>query len=155
MPTPLEQVLPLIQGFRRPLVFTNGAFRLFHYGHLSCLREAASQGRCLVVGINSDASLAALGREPLQTAEQRAAVVEAMLKTWQCTYVVLFHEPTPEKLIELLRPDVLVKGGDYAGQEIVGGEFVRSYGGRVQFTRYVEGLSTTSLVSGTVARKPR
>ena len=148
MPTPLEQVLPLVQDFCRPLVFTNGAFRLFHYGHLSCLREAASQGRCLVVGINSDASLAALGREPLQTAEQRAAVVESMLPAWQCHYVVFFHEPTPEKLIELLRPDVLVKGGDYVGQLIVGGEFVRSYGGRVYFSRYVEGISTTSLICG-------
>ena len=150
MPTLLENLLPLIREFRRPLVFTNGAFRLFHYGHLSCLREAASQGRCLVVGINSDASLAALGREPLQTAEQRAAVVEAMLTGRQGVYVMFFHEPTPQKLIELLRPDVLVKGGDYAGQEIVGGEFVRSYGGRVYFTSYVEGISTTSLISGKI-----
>lgn len=135
------------------VVFTNGTFRNgVHYGHLVCLSDAASQGQICVVAMNSDASLRALGRTSLHTEQQRVAVVDALMSVHQ-PYIVLFDEPTPIKLIEALRPDVLVKGGDYAGQDIVGAEFVKSYGGRVHFTPFVEGLSATRLLAESAHEK--
>src|SRR6185436_3298206 len=105
-------------------------FDLLHPGHLRVLEFAKSRGDVLVVGLNTDRSVRRLkgpGR-PIQSEEDRAALLGAL----ECVdYVVLFDEPTPEKLLRLLKPDVLVKGGDYTPEKVVGGHFVESYGGRV------------------------
>ena len=136
-----------LEGLRqgRSVVFTNGCFDLLHIGHVRYLEEARSQGDILVVGVNSDASVKRLkGPErPLQSEEDRAQILAAL----RCVdATVLFGEDTPIELIKVLRPDLLVKGGDWAIEQIVGHEFVMSYGGAVKSLKFIDGRSTTNLV---------
>lgn len=129
----------------RKVVFTNGCFDILHVGHVRYLQEARAQGDLLVVGLNSDASVRALkGPErPVQSEDNRAEILAAL----GCVdYVTVFSEETPEKLIREVRPDVLVKGGDWTPDKIVGGPFVLSYGGEVKSLQFVEGNSTTSII---------
>jgi D-beta-D-heptose 7-phosphate kinase/D-beta-D-heptose 1-phosphate adenosyltransferase len=127
------------------IVFTNGCFDVLHAGHVRYLRQARDLGHCLVVGLNSDASVRRLkgaGR-PLNAAELRAEVLAAL----GCVdYVVTFDEDTPHGLIELVRPHVLVKGADYKPEQVVGRDFVEAYGGTVVLIPLVPGQSTTRLV---------
>jgi len=128
------------------IVFTNGVFDLLHRGHVEYLTEARALGNCLIVGINSDASVQRLGKgadRPLVAEADRAAVVAALRSV---DMVLIFDDDTPERLIREVRPDVLVKGGDWAKEAIVGREFVESYGGRVVSVPLRAGFSTTALV---------
>jgi D-beta-D-heptose 7-phosphate kinase/D-beta-D-heptose 1-phosphate adenosyltransferase len=125
------------------VVFTNGCFDLLHPGHVALLEEAKSLGSLLVVGLNSDASVRTLNKSddrPVRRQEDRARMLGALEAV---DYVVLFDEPDPGRLIEQIAPDVLVKGSDWAGQGVVGQEFVESRGGRVHLIDLVEGYSTT------------
>ena len=129
-----------------PVVFTNGVFDLLHAGHVTLLEAARAEGISLIVGVNTDASARRLNKgmgRPV-TGEQDRARVLAALEAVDC--VVLFDEDTPLELVRLLRPDVLVKGGDYAPDDVVGGDVVRSGGGRVVIVPLVPGYSTTSIV---------
>ena len=130
------------------IVFTNGCFDLLHLGHVLLLDRARREGDRLIVGVNSDASVRALKgpSRPIVSEEARARVLAGLEAV---DGVVIFDEPTPLHLIEMLQPDVLIKGGDYAGGEIVGGPEVRSWGGRVVFVPFVEGFSTTALIAST------
>ena len=124
------------------VVFTNGCFDVLHAGHVSLLEKSASLGDLLIVGLNSDASVTRLkgpGR-PVNLAIDRARVLGALEPVGA---VVVFEADTPLDLIEAIRPDVLVKGADYAGREVVGREVVEAWGGRVELVDLVEGLSTT------------
>jgi D-beta-D-heptose 7-phosphate kinase/D-beta-D-heptose 1-phosphate adenosyltransferase len=126
--------------------FTNGCFDLIHPGHISLLQQARAQCDRLVVGLNTDASVKRLkgpGR-PLQDEQARAIVLGALAMV---DLVVLFNQDTPAELIEKVRPDVLIKGADYALDQVVGADFVQSYGGRVYLARLAEGRSTTNIVS--------
>ena len=126
------------------IVFTNGVFDLLHRGHAQYLAEAAALGDRLVVGLNSDASVRRLKgpKRPFVGQEDRRALVAAL----RCVdLAVLFGEDTPLRLIEEIAPDVLVKGGDWAVERIVGREFVESRGGRVLSVPLREGFSTSSL----------
>lgn len=127
--------------------FTNGCFDLLHPGHVSLLRQARAACDRLVVGLNTDASVRRLKgpSRPVQ-AEHARAIVLGSLESVDA--VVLFDEDTPMRLIETLRPDLLVKGADYTVETVVGGGFVQSYGGRVLLARLEDGFSTT----GTIAR---
>ena len=134
------------RGGAARIVFTNGVFDLLHRGHVEYLAEARALGNCLVVGINSDDSVRRLNKgqdRPLVTAANRAAVVGALRSV---DLVVPFDDDTPERLIREVRPDVLVKGGDWAKEAIVGREFVESYGGRVVSVPLRAGFSTTALI---------
>jgi len=127
------------------VVFTNGCFDILHYGHVTLLQEARKQGDFLVVGLNTDASVRRLKgpSRPLVPEEQRAA----MLALYPFVdLVVLFDEDTPLELVRALRPGVIVKGGDYRPEEVVGGEDVVSWGGRIHTVPLVDGLSTTRIV---------
>ncbi|MBP8823261.1 MAG: D-glycero-beta-D-manno-heptose 1-phosphate adenylyltransferase [Flavobacteriales bacterium] len=128
------------------IVFTNGVFDILHSGHVTYLEQAAAQGHRLVVGINSDASVKRLGKgddRPLNDQEDRAGVVAAL----RCVdAVVIFDQDTPMELIQALGPEVLVKGGDWTVDKIVGGEYVSQYGGMVLSLPLVQGRSTTRLV---------
>ena len=129
------------------VVLTNGCFDLLHAGHLACLEQAAAEGDCLVVAVNSDASVRGLAKgpgRPIIAENQRAAMLAGLEVV---DYVVIFDEATPEALIEALRPDVLVKGGTYAVEEIVGRELVESYGGVAKPLGLVPGLSTSQIVA--------
>lgn len=126
------------------VVLTNGCFDLLHAGHVRLLQQAAALGDRLVVAINSDDSVRRLKGEtrPFISQDQRAEMLAAL----ECvSLVVMFDEDTPAELLQQLRPDVLVKGSEYAVEKIVGGEFVTSYGGRVVTVPMVPGLSTTQV----------
>ncbi|HXS82158.1 MAG TPA: D-glycero-beta-D-manno-heptose 1-phosphate adenylyltransferase [Methylomirabilota bacterium] len=127
------------------VVFTNGVFDLLHRGHAEYLEDARALGDRLVVGLNTDASVRRLKgpSRPIVGEQDRAALVRALA----CVdLVVLFDDDTPQRLIEAVKPDVLVKGADYAPADIVGREFVESRGGRVTTVPLREGLSTSELV---------
>lgn len=130
----------------KKIVFTNGCFDLLHIGHVKYLKEAKSKGDFLVVGINADASVKRLKgpTRPIQNEIDRSEILAA-LESVDAT--VIFTEDTPENLIKMVRPDVLVKGGDWKINQIVGGEFVQSYGGQVLSLMFIDGKSTTSIVS--------
>jgi rfaE bifunctional protein nucleotidyltransferase chain/domain len=129
----------------RKIVFTNGCFDILHHGHLDLLAKAADQGNVLVVGVNTDDSVRRLKghTRPVTNENDRAFQLASLL----CTDAIcLFDEDTPEALINALKPDVLVKGGDYTIDKIVGAGFVQSYGGKVEIIPFVEGYSTTGLI---------
>lgn len=134
-----------LQAAGRRVVFTNGCFDLLHRGHTRYLERARSLGDALVVAINSDRSVRTLkgpGR-PVVPDAQRAEVLAALAAV---DYVVVFEEPDPARVIRAVRPDVLVKGGDWPISQIVGADFVQSRGGRVLSLPYVEGASTSALI---------
>jgi len=125
--------------------FTNGCFDLVHPGHISLLEQAERECDRLIVGVNSDASVGRLkgaGR-PVQDAAARCRVLASVAAV---DAVVVFDDDTPIELIRQLRPDVLVKGADYALDEVVGGDIVRAYGGRVVLAELVDGFSTTATI---------
>lgn len=128
------------------IVFTNGVFDILHRGHVEYLQEAAALGDRLVVGLNSDASVKRLGKgpdRPLNDQDSRALVLAAL----RCVDgVVIFGEDTPLEVITAVKPDVLVKGGDWTVDRIVGSDVVRGYGGDVRSLKLVDGFSTTNLV---------
>ena len=143
------QLVPLLEQARaqnKRIVFTNGCFDLMHVGHTRYLRVAKAFGHLLVVGVNGDASVRSLNKgsdRPIVPEAQRAEVLAAL----ECVdYVVIFTEPDPERLIATLQPDVLVKGGDWAIDKIVGREIVESHGGAVKTIPLVPGMSTTALL---------
>ena len=125
--------------------FTNGCFDLIHPGHISLLHHAKNECDKLVVGLNSDSSVAQLKGEdrPIQKANARATILLALQDV---DVVIIFDEETPIKLIESIKPDVLVKGGDYKIDEIVGAEFINQNGGRVVLSNYKNGHSTSELI---------
>ena len=128
----------------RRIVFTNGCFDLLHVGHVRYLAAARAAGDLLIVGVNSDASVHRLkgaGR-PLVPEAARAEVLAALAAV---DYVSIFDEDTPETLIRCLEPDVLVKGGDWAPDRVVGRDIVEARGGRVLIVPVVEGFSTSAL----------
>jgi len=129
------------------VVFTNGVFDLLHTGHVALLEAARAEGDALVVGVNSDASARRLGKGPDRpvVGEAERARMLAALAAVDC--VVLFDEDTPLALIQLLRPDVLVKGADYARDAIVGAKEVEGWGGRVVRVPLVQDKSTTKLLA--------
>jgi rfaE bifunctional protein nucleotidyltransferase chain/domain len=131
----------------RPLVFTNGVFDMLHRGHVAYLAQARALGASLVVALNTDASVRRLGKgseRPLNSLEDRAAVIAALeavsLATW-------FDEDTPLQLIRRVRPEVLVKGGDWQPQDIVGAADVQSWGGTVHSIPFLHERSTSALLA--------
>lgn len=137
-----ENALKLHQ---QKIVFTNGCFDVLHFGHVHYLLEARKLGDLLVVGLNCDDSVRRLKgpSRPINGEKERAFVLAAL----NCVdYVVLFEEDTPEELIKIVRPNILVKGGDYAIDQIVGADFVKRNGGTVTTLPFVEGYSSTQII---------
>lgn len=130
----------------RPIVFTNGVFDLLHRGHVTYLAQARAEGAALIVALNDDDSVRRLGKgsdRPINTLADRLAVIAALesvsLVTW-------FSDDTPRSLIESISPDVLIKGGDWAPEKIVGGDWVRARGGRVLSIAFEHERSTTRML---------
>ncbi|MGQ9687560.1 MAG: D-glycero-beta-D-manno-heptose 1-phosphate adenylyltransferase [Desulfobaccales bacterium] len=135
-----------LQAQGRKVVFTNGCFDLLHPGHVTYLEEARSLGDALVVGVNTDASVRRLGKgggRPVNPEDDRARVLAALAAVDR---VVLFEEDTPLEIIRDLGPDILVKGGDYGLEEIVGREVVLARGGQVRVLPFRPGYSTSGLL---------
>jgi D-glycero-beta-D-manno-heptose 1-phosphate adenylyltransferase len=147
-----EDALARVASLPRPVVFTNGVFDVLHRGHATYLAQARALGRSLVVALNTDASAKRLGKgpdRPLNNEKDRAAVIAALesvsLVTW-------FDEDTPLELIAALKPDLLVKGGDYDMNTLAETAVVKAYGGKAMAIPFVDGYSTTALV--TKIRRP-
>jgi D-glycero-beta-D-manno-heptose 1-phosphate adenylyltransferase len=140
----LEEMLELRHG--KKLVFTNGVFDILHAGHVQYLAAAKEMGELLVVGLNSDISARALGKgpnRPVNSEEDRSTVLRALRSV---DAVIIFDEPTPERLIRALRPQVHVKGGDYTPDDLPESAAVREYGGEVRIIPFLEGRSTTGVL---------
>lgn len=151
----VAELVPLAEQARRLgrcVVFTNGCFDLLHVGHTRYLDEARALGDLLIVAVNSDASVAALkGPErPLVPERERAEVLAALAAV---DYVTIFDAPDPGAVIAAIQPDVLVKGGDWPVEHIVGREVVEARGGRVLTIPLVAGVSTTALVERIIERR--
>lgn len=140
------EVQDRIAALPRPLVFTNGVFDVLHRGHATYLAAARSCGASLIVALNSDASARRLGKgpdRPLNNQEDRAVLLAALESV---SMVTSFDEDTPLELISELKPDVLVKGGDYDMDTLAETAVVKAYGGRAVAISFVDGYSTTALV---------
>jgi D-beta-D-heptose 7-phosphate kinase/D-beta-D-heptose 1-phosphate adenosyltransferase len=146
---PFQEISSVLRNHRiqgHKICFTNGCFDLFHAGHLEILRQASILGDVLVVGINSDESvkrIKGVGR-PIVGQADRAAMVSAL---GFVDYTVIFDEDTPLKLIQEVRPDILVKGADWKGKTVVGEDIVKARGGKVSFVKLVKGISTSELIN--------
>lgn len=140
----LEGVLTRWRLKDRSIVFTNGCFDILHRGHIDYLMRAADLGKQLIVGINSDASVRRLKGEhrPINDENSRKQVIASLFFV---SAVVIFDEDTPYELIKKVQPDVLVKGGDYKPEQVVGADIVQARGGQVRILDFVEGYSTTAI----------
>ncbi|MGD8260802.1 MAG: D-glycero-beta-D-manno-heptose 1-phosphate adenylyltransferase [Desulfobacterales bacterium] len=152
-----EELSPKLENFRRSgkkVVFTNGCFDILHVGHVRYLAAARSEGDLLVVGLNSDASIRLIKGDlrPIVKQRHRAEVLASLVSV---NYVVLFDDPDPLKLIQVLQPDVLVKGEDWGEDNIVGAEFVKSIAGRVVRIALVPGVSTSSIIEKVIEMNRR
>ena len=146
----LKELKDIIDASRKrgeKIVFTNGCFDILHLGHIKYLEKAKSLGDKLVLALNSDASVRKLKEKgrPIFSERQRATLVAAL----ECVdYVIVFAEKTPLRLIKALKPDVLVKGGDWQRGNIVGKDFVESCGGKVASVDFIKGYSSSSIIAG-------
>ncbi len=132
------------QKEKEQIVFTNGCFDLLHFGHIRYLAEASALGSKLVIGLNASSSVSRLkgAHRPIKDENSRAHLLAALA----CVdAVVVFEQDTPKELIELVQPDILVKGGDWRADQIVGSDFVLARGGEVRSLQFVPGYSTTAL----------
>lgn len=141
----LQQQVGRLRLLKKTVAFTNGVFDILHQGHIASLSQAASEADFLVVGINSDASTKRLkgSQRPLNNQDARTIVMASLLMV---DAVIIFEEDTPLEIIKALMPDVLVKGGDYTIDHIVGAKEVMDNGGRVVINPIVEGFSTTGII---------
>jgi len=144
----LEKAVTLVEHLRhdgRIVVFTNGVFDLLHPGHIRYLQDARNEGDALIVGVNSDRSVTAIKgpSRPITPERERAEVLAALACV---TAVVLFDEDDPQRIIQRLQPDVLVKGADWAADRIIGRDAVEARGGRVVRIPLAEGYSTSDII---------
>ena len=149
-----SQLAPVLQNLQKQgkkVVFTNGVFDLLHLGHVTYLQAARNKGNLLVVGLNSDESVRRI-KGPLKPLLPLAERAEMLLALQCVDFTTFFEEENPYNIIKILRPDVLVKGGDWALDKIIGADLVQSWGGKVMNIPVVEGRSTTNLIQMVVER---
>jgi D-beta-D-heptose 7-phosphate kinase/D-beta-D-heptose 1-phosphate adenosyltransferase len=146
--TPRNELKATVDRLKREgkkVVFTNGCFDILHAGHTRYLREARKMGDALILALNSDSSVRSI-KGPMRPIVPEAERAEVVASLDSVDYVTIFDELTPLELIEFLRPDVIVKGGDWSEKDIVGAETVRKWGGRVAIMPEIEGASTTNII---------
>tara|TARA_Y200000002_G_scaffold9994_1_gene8221 strand:+ start:7166 stop:7630 length:465 start_codon:yes stop_codon:yes gene_type:complete len=143
--TSLEKSCREIRLKNKKIIFTNGCFDIIHPGHIHILSKAKSLGDILVVGLNSDLSVKKLkgDKRPLVSEDDRSRV---LLSLRFVDYVIIFNELTPLKVIKKIKPDFLVKGGDYNENNIVGSDFVKAYGGQVEIIKFLDGYSSSNYI---------
>ena len=141
----LDKAVAGLRADNKKIVFTNGCFDIIHVGHIAYLKKARLLGDALVIGLNSDSSVRAIKgiARPINREADRATVLAAM---YFVDYITIFSDPTPERLIRQISPDVLAKGADWKIRDIVGADFVRSYGGKIARIPYIKGYSTTAVI---------
>ncbi len=141
----IEVFCEILRKGNKRIVFTNGCFDILHAGHVRYLAQARALGDCLILGLNTDASVRRLkgDERPINSELDRAEIVGSLRSV---DYVVFFGEPTAEELVGKVRPDVYVKGGDYTPETLPEARIVEKYGGQVKFIPMVEGRSTTNVI---------
>ncbi len=144
--TAIKKIVTALKRKKKRLVFTNGCFDIIHPGHAYYLAACRRYGDALIVGLNADASVKRL-KGPTRPIFPQATRAYMLSQLASIDYIVIFGEDTPRELIALIRPDVLVKGGDYQGKILAGEETVRSYGGTIKLIPYLKGFSTTRVLS--------
>ncbi len=147
----LKDVCTIAREKGKKIVFTNGCFDLLHVGHVRYLAKARSLGDILVVGVNTDRSVRFIKGEgrPIMSEKERVELLASLVFV---DYVSLFDEPDPLNLIEIVRPEVLVKGSDWEEKEIIGADFVKGYGGKVVRVPLISGVSTTKIIEKILGR---
>jgi rfaE bifunctional protein nucleotidyltransferase chain/domain len=147
----LKEICTRLKKEGKKIVFTNGCFDILHAGHIDYLTKAKTLGDILVVGVNSDKSVRVIkgGRRPIIPEQERALIISNLKPV---DYVTLFDEPTPRELIELLIPDILVKGADWDLEKIVGRDVVEANGGKVLTINFVNDQSTTKIIKTILGR---
>ncbi len=147
----LLQKVNTIHNSGERVVFTNGCFDILHVGHVRYLIAAKSEGEILVVGLNSDESVRSIkgDKRPIVGQDQRAEILTGI---WCVDYVTIFNEPDPLRLIQAIKPDVLVKGGDWPEEKIIGADFVKTNGGRVVRVPVVPDISVSGIIQRIVKR---
>lgn len=141
----LARILSRQRRRHKRIIFTNGCFDILHIGHIRTLKRAGALGDILVIGLNSDSSVRAIKgpSRPINSQSDRAEILSSL---YFVDYITIFNEPTPERLIRKLKPDILAKGGDWRTEDIVGSDFVKALGGKVVTIPFVKGYSTSSLM---------
>lgn len=141
----IAQLSDRLRRQKKKIVFTNGVFDILHMGHIHYLSKAAAMGNILIIGLNTDASVKKFkGKDrPINKQSDRAGILAALEVV---DYIVYFSEQTPARIIRQVKPDVLVKGADYKLNEIVGADFVKSYGGKVRRISLLKNRSTSSIL---------
>ncbi len=150
----LKKRLAPLRRKGQAIALTNGCFDILHFGHVSYLESAKKNNRILIVALNSDQSVQAIKGplRPIVGQKERAALMAGLA----CVdFVTIFDEPTPIKVIEALKPDVLIKGADWKGKEVVGADIVKKNGGRVEFIKYVDSFSTTNIIENILKQCPK
>jgi glycerol-3-phosphate cytidylyltransferase len=142
----IKELCEQLKSDGKTIVFTNGCFDILHSGHVFYLQKAKQQGDILILGLNSDASVRRLKGEkrPINNENDRAIVISELKSI---DYVVIFEEDTPLEIISLIVPDILVKGGDYKKEDVVGKDIVENNGGEVVIIPFVDGKSTTNIIN--------
>jgi D-glycero-beta-D-manno-heptose 1-phosphate adenylyltransferase len=142
----LERLICYWRFNNKIIVFTNGCFDIIHRGHIDYLAKAANEGDVLIVGLNSDASVRKIKglKRPIQDEYSRSLILASFSFI---TNIIIFDEETPYNLINFIKPDVLVKGSDYKPENIVGSDIVLANGGKIITINYIEGYSTTNIIS--------
>ncbi len=144
-----EEITTIVQNLKsqnKKIVFTNGCFDVLHAGHVKYLSEARDLGDVLILGLNSDLSVKRLKgtNRPINSEDDRSIVLSALISI---SYIVIFNDDTPYKLINHIRPDILVKGGDWNPEDIVGSDIVSSYNGEIKSLSYIKGKSSTDIIN--------
>jgi len=144
--TEIKNIVNKLKKKGKKIVFTNGCFDILHTGHIKLLKKAKGLGDILIVGINKDSSIKKLkgkGR-PIMDEKQRIEIISAIEFV---DYVVPFGQTTPENLIRIIKPDIIVKGGDYKKDEVIGKDIVEKYGGKVYIFPLLKNISTTKIIN--------
>ncbi|SDC21840.1 rfaE bifunctional protein, domain II [Desulfurella multipotens] len=141
----IKEIIDKLKSFNKKIVFTNGCFDIIHAGHVNYLQKAKQLGDVLIVGLNSDKSVKSIKGEkrPINNQDDRACVLSAF---YFVDYVVIFDQDTPYELIKIIQPNVLAKGADWEGKNIVGKDIVEKSNGKIVLIDYLEGKSTTSII---------
>lgn len=141
----LDNIIKKLKSENKKIVFTNGCFDILHAGHVRYLKESKKFGDILIVGLNSDVSVKKIKGEsrPINPEMDRAEVLAGLEAV---SYIVLFDEPSPVKLLEEIKPDIYTKGADYTVETLPEAKTVLSYGGKIEFIKFLEGRSTTKII---------
>ena len=144
----MDNIAAIVEDYRKSgekIVMTNGCFDILHAGHIAYLEEAKALGDRLIVAINNDESVSRLKgkKRPINSLKERMKVLSGLIST---DWIVPFEEDTPINIIENIKPDILVKGGDYKLSDVVGAKIVNEYGGEVKILSYIEGFSSSNII---------